>query len=170
VSEAGATSFHAGVGLTYSSIMKAAFVVDGPRRMPREVPPPPGSPLVAWVKWLTRRFVVRPFEDARKLWYAQRLATMIGGRALLDAEKGGTDQKTPPERGFQSVGAPRFELGTSSPPGLSSGRAASVGDAGRKVTLGPPCPGPSGIRLGGTAWPPRGNLTSNRSCLKTPHL
>jgi hypothetical protein len=35
--------------------------------------------------------------------------------------------KTPPERGFPKIGAPRFELGTSSPPDCSSGVAAGVG-------------------------------------------
>jgi hypothetical protein len=34
--------------------------------------------------------------------------------------------KTPPERGFPNIGAPRFELGTSSPPDCFSGVAVSV--------------------------------------------
>ena len=32
--------------------------------------------------------------------------------------------KTPPERGFQIIGAPRFELGTSSPPDQRANQAA----------------------------------------------
>jgi hypothetical protein len=35
--------------------------------------------------------------------------------------------KTPPERGFPMIGAPRFELGTSSPPDCSSGQAGGPG-------------------------------------------
>jgi hypothetical protein len=37
-------------------------------------------------------------------------------------------RKAPPLRGFSMVGAPRFELGTSSPPDFSSARAGCVGE------------------------------------------
>jgi hypothetical protein len=41
--------------------MSVSFVFDGPKRMPRRVPPPTLRPLSAWWSWL--------FDDSRrKLW------------------------------------------------------------------------------------------------------